>query len=368
YGLRFYSDGNVRTRRQVSLASAQTFSASRRATFNGREFVFLASGPLAGRWVSQSGASLVAGSAGQQTVAPTTEPTAAATSKPTTAPTSTPTVTPTSTPRTTASPRPSATAAPTQAPTVAPTVAPTATPTPAATAQPAAKWKSLVLIYRETDVTFTRADGTEYHLQARMSATMHDVVLDTVDRFRRSVGIWSGGLASTSLTIVEVPHPITTLNKLSGGYWVGPDSVEADLDRYAPTGTYDSIFVMWQAKDDSGEKIPVAGWGLTLPPGGWANGAGYSSIITPSQLWWWTSSSAPEEVFIHEWMHQVVYFNRDAGRMNLDLHGGTAYGYAQENGTWKRWLSDVMQGKVRDGDKFVGVSPQMWAAGTPSNP
>jgi hypothetical protein len=201
-----------------------------------------------------------------------------------------------------------------------------------------------------------------------MNDTMHDVLLDTLDRYQHSVRTWSAGYAAMDLTYVEVPHPITRLDKLGSGYWVGPDSVEADLDQYAPTGRYDSVFVVWQAKDDSGEKVPVGGWGLTLPPGGWANGAGYSSIITPSQLWWWTSSDVPEEVFVHEWMHQVIYWNEQNDRMDFDLHAGSTYGYEQENGTWKRWLTDVMQGKVRDGDHFIGVGPDDWAAGTPTNP
>ena len=231
-GVRFYADGSVRTRTPVDLARAGTFLASRRAIFAGRTFYFMSSGPLAGRWLSTRRATF-------QRVPPTTS-------------------------------------------------IPETEPSPA----PAATWKALVLVYRETDLTFERADGTNYHLQARMDGSMHNLVLDTLGRFRRSVSGWSSGLAAMEMDVVEVPHPLRSLDEFGAGYWVGPRSIASDIDEYVPPGKYDSVFVIWQAKDDAGEMVPVGGWGLSLPPGSWANGAGYSSIITPTWEWWWTNSSA----------------------------------------------------------------------------
>ncbi|HUR16623.1 MAG TPA: hypothetical protein VMZ33_05020 [Candidatus Limnocylindrales bacterium] len=306
-GVKFYASGSVRIRRPLTLQAAAEFETTRHATFAGREYYQLSSGPLAGRWVAGYRASLV----GQAGSPPPPEP---------------------------------------------------------AVPEPEATWKALALVYRETDVTFTRADGTDYHLQARMSAEMHGLVLDTLRRTKSSVTGWSSGLAAMQLTVVDVPHPLRALDKLSNSYWVGPRSVEADINEYAPPGAYDSIFVVWESKDAAGEKVPVGGWGLSLPPGSWANGAGYSSVTTPTQMWWWTSSEAPEEVFIHEWLHQVLYFHRDAGRMDFDLHAGAQYGYEPDNGSWKRWLADVMRGLVRDGNRYVGITPELWRAGSPTQP
>ena len=112
-------------------------------------------------------------------------------------------------------------------------------------------------------------------------------------------------------------------------------------------------------------QVPVGGWGLTLPPGSWANGAGYSSVIAPLAEWWWTGSDVPQEVFVHEWMHQVIFWHENNDRMRLDLHSGAQYGYGSSGGTWKGWLSDVMRGRVRDGDSYLGVKPDLWAVGTP---
>ena len=93
-----------------------------------------------------------------------------------------------------------------------------------------------------------------------------------------------------------------------------------------------------------------------------------SGPIEPHELWWWTGSSAPEEVFVHEWMHQVLFFHERAGRTNLDLHAGDKFGYKDKDGSWKTWLMDVMQGKVKDGSKTIGVSADVWASGKPSAP
>jgi hypothetical protein len=308
YGVRFYNDTNVRSRLSVTVDSATTYHADRKGSFSGRSFFFVTDGPLAGRWVSARTVNVVSQTSNDNTVSGTNP-------------------------------------------------------------DPLATWKGVVLIYPETDVTYKRSDGSTYHLQATMSSSMKNLVLDTLSRFHRSVYNWSGGLAALDLDIVTVPHAITSLDTLGTyTYWVGPRSVEKDIDTYAPAGKYDSVFVIWEHKDSSDEKVPVGGWGLTLPPGSWANGAGYSSVITPSYEWWWTDATYPEEVFVHEWMHQVIYFHENAGRLTFDLHAGESYGYSKTNGTWKAWLSDVMQGKVWDGNEYIGVTPELWAIGTPRNP
>jgi hypothetical protein len=341
-GVLFYANGRVRSRLPVYLATTATFKASHRATFEGRAWFLLTDGPLAGRWVGQGkGVDLLAAGAQLSRLSD-----ANATPGPTSVP---------SDPQ--ASPGPTDQLAPLAEP---------ARPAQSSAAL-AATWRAVVLLYPATDVTYTRSDGSDYHINVSMSGQMHDLVLDTVGRFQASVNAWSGGLARMDLDVVEVPHPVTSLDALGSNYWVGPNAVEADLNQYAPVGTYDSVFVVWQARD-ANETIPTGGWGLTLPPGAWANGAGYSSIITPSDMWWWTDSRAPEEVFVHEWMHQVVYWNESQDRLHLDLHAGAQYGYQAVNGTWQSWLSDVMQGNVWDTDHFTGVNAEMWAAGQPTAP
>ena len=348
-GVRFYSGGNIRVRQPVFMAGPATYSVSRRATFRGRTFYLVSDGPLADRWISErNGVTLVSNeSQASANVDLLRRPNAT----------------------------PSPTAPPTEpAPVSDEVIAPPAvSPSPAPSDPPAlsplaGSWKGIVLIYRDTDVTFTRSDGSDYHLQVHMSDAMHDLVLDTVARFQHSVSNWSSGMVEMPIDVVEVPHPLTSLDQFGSGYWVGPNSVEADINQYAPTGSYDSVFVIWQARDDAGQEVPVGGWGLTLPPGTWANGAGYSSIIAPAALWWWSESPAPEEVFMHEWLHQVIFWNEGKARPSVDLHAPDRFGYGPTGGTYRGWLSDVMTGHVPDGDHMNGITAAMWAADKPSAP
>lgn len=302
-GVRFYNKSRVSVRRSATLSSADYYDVSQRAVFNNKTWFYLTSGPLANRWVRKSSAvTLVKESTSDTTTS----------------------------------------------------------------VGPPATWKGLLLIYRHTDVTFTRSDGSTYRLRATMSDKMYSLSRDVVAKFVKAAGNWSDDYTAMDLKIVDVSRTLDELSQLSNGkYWVGPKSVRTELDKYAPTGTYDSIFVLWEAKDSDGVRVPTGGWGLTVSPGPWANGAGFSSIHTPAEYWWW-DVKYPQEVFVHEWLHQVLFFHENAGRLKLDLHGEAQYGYKAIDGSYKHWLSDVMRGLVKDGSKYIGLSYEIWRAGTPT--
>jgi hypothetical protein len=309
-GVRFHAKGRITTRRIATLSSPQAYQATRAATFSGRQYVLLATGPLAGRWVAKAAANL-------QQESSTGSPTADSSRS---------------------------------------------------TAAPLATWKTLVMFYRETDFTFRRADGSTYRLKARMGDSMYSLALKTVRSTVGTVNSWSGGMAALNMSIVEVPRPMTGLEPFGSGYWASPASVRSDLDRYAPTGAYDSVIVIFLPKDANGVVIPVPAWGLSLAPGPWSNGAGFSSVKTPLDNSWWTDAKHPDEVFVHEWMHQVLFFHEARGNVSLDLHAEAKYGYTNTQGTWKEWLSDVMQGKVKDGKKLLGMNADAWKSGRPTAP
>lgn len=304
-GVRFYNNSRLTVRRSATLAGADVFGVSQRATFNNRTWFLLADGPLANRWVKKSSSvSLVSSDTSDST---------------------------------------------------APALAP-------------ATWKAIVLVYRDTDVTFTRSDGSTYRLRAHMTDKMYNLSREVIDKFVNSSANWSGGFTGIDLTVVNVPRTLDRIEPLSGGkYWVAPKSVKPDMDKYAPAGSYDSVFVLWEAKDSAGVRVPTGGWGLTVAPGAWANGAGFSSIHTPAEYWWW-DVKYPQEVFVHEWMHQVLFFHENGGRLKLDLHATGQYGYGSVDGSYRAWLSDVMRGLVEDGGKLLGVNYEIWRAASPTRP
>ena len=85
-----------------------------------------------------------------------------------------------------------------------------------------------------------------------MSDEMYHLVVNTLEQAESSVHSWSHGLADWQLTVIDAAQPIAELEQLEDAYWVSPQAIAADLDRYAPAGRYDSVIVVWQANDDEG--------------------------------------------------------------------------------------------------------------------
>lgn len=230
-------------------------------------------------------------------------------------------------------------------------------------------WKVLVLVYRQTNLDYVTASGEERHLEATMSPAMEALVLKTVPT-PKLVASWSSGLAAQSQTVVHPTRPLTSLSPLGdGAYWVGPGDVAAELDLYAPSGSYDSVLVLWQPWD-ADDQVASWGWGLGLSPGPHSNGAAYATITVPpsDRSWWVTTMEYPGEVYLHEWLHGVIDYHHAHGAQVADLHNNAYFDYSDDDGSWRRWYSDLMQRHVPDpiSGAADGIGYRVWQAGTPS--
>lgn len=230
-------------------------------------------------------------------------------------------------------------------------------------------WKVLVLVYQETNLDYVDASGAMHHLEATMSPSMEALVLKTVPT-PALVANWSSGVAAQSQTVVHSPRPLTSLSPLgNGAYWVGPGDVATELDLYAPTGAYDSVLVLWQPWD-ADDYVPSWGWGLGLSASPHSNGAAYATITVPpsDRPWWVTTMDFPGEVYLHEWLHGVIDYHHAHGAQVADLHNNAYFDYADDDGSWRRWYSDLMQRHVRDpiSGAADGIDYRVWQAGTPS--
>ena len=233
---------------------------------------------------------------------------------------------------------------------------------------PPTSWKVLVLVYRQTSLDFVGAGGETRHLEATMSPSMEALVLKTVPT-PSLVANWSSGVAAQRQTVVYPPRPLTSLSPLGdGAYWVGPGDVAADLDVYAPPGTYDSVLVLWQPWD-ADDHVPSWGWGLGLSAGPPSNGAAYATITVPpsDRSSWITTMPFPGEVYLHEWLHGVIDYHHAHGAQVPDLHNTGYFGYSSDDNSWRSWYSDLMQRHVPDphGGAAVGIDYRVWQAGTP---
>jgi len=222
-------------------------------------------------------------------------------------------------------------------------------------------WKVLVLIYRNVDATYIDPVGNEQHVAHSMSDTDYAYVVQAASRLPATISTWSAGMAAMSLKIVTVTEPMQTLN--SNG---DPDEYQAlrEISIYNPGDIYDSISMVYSLNDIwiSG----VASVGLS----GRANAAGFSAVHVPINYVAW-GATYPEEIILHEWLHNVEGYYRSLGYDVPNLHDAEAYGYAPDpdsGGSWHRWYEDYMQNRIWNGAAYVGVPAEAWQTRVPAGP
>jgi hypothetical protein len=215
-------------------------------------------------------------------------------------------------------------------------------------------WKVLVLVYRNLDGTYTDKDGQLQHVTASMDDQDYQYARDTIDRFPLTVWDWSSGHAVMKVTTLTVNRTITSLNSPDGG--INEDIARPEIDAYNPNNNFDSILTVFSYKSD-------IVWGLaSVGLSSRANGAGFAMIHLPVRYSNW-QSVYPEEILVHEWLHNVEGFYRGLGYQVPGLHDGQQYGYQPDptqGNSWHRWYEDYMQNKVWDGTKYIGVPPEAW--------
>ena len=105
---------------------------------------------------------------------------------------------------------------------------------PAPTLKVMPVWKALLLIYHNTDVTYTDSDGSSQYLNTTLS---NEEVLKALWAFRQYTSIahdFSAGEALVQYDVVHIVRPITSISSLGDwGYWVSPSDIEPELDAYA---------------------------------------------------------------------------------------------------------------------------------------
>ena len=223
----------------------------------------------------------------------------------------------------------------------------------------AATWRALLLVYRSIDLP-----GDFRHTLSE------DEVAAGVDSFARFPALaaeLSGGEAAVAYEVARVDRPLGSLTPMGEGMrWPSPDDTRPELDRLASPGRWDSLFALWPQRDlASGAQVPTGGWGLAIRATEWSNGATYATVAnTDAGVW---ARPVVGEVWLHEWLHGVCdhYARRGFEMPPRDADGGGDAGYLQspENG-WSAYYRDLMTGRVRAGDRLVGIPPAAWRTGS----
>ena len=224
-------------------------------------------------------------------------------------------------------------------------------------------WKALLLAYPRIDVRL----GEGWFNRKRFTHELPETNLqDALHSFRAFPALaeeLSNGEAPVTAEIVVVEEPLRSVTSTGDQqFWPSPGDTRKELDRYAPAGRFDSLFVFWPNTNfQDGTNVPCAGWGLGSGPGDGTHGATYA-VVGNAQSWAWKIPIVGE-VWLHEWLHGVCRIFADKGDVmpEYDADGGGSHGYVQSPTTgWTSFYRDLMTGQVLEDGVRKGITAEAW--------
>jgi len=228
------------------------------------------------------------------------------------------------------------------------------------------------LLYRNVNSPWTDDNGKVWQVTSSVSDAEIAAYTSAVNQLPALMSYVSSGAMNATVTVVQSSRTITSLSSGCGGPYVTPDKVQADIDQYAPAGTYDSIIVGWSINNvgTATTNPPMNYWGCS-PMGQYSNthGATYSTVLFPAASWWW-NTTYPAEVFLHEWLIPVTVWFQDHGFPDVpNVEGGSnQYGISSDsNGSWvNTWYKPLMSGTLPTaGGLSPGITPARWLSTKP---
>lgn len=224
-------------------------------------------------------------------------------------------------------------------------------------------WKACLLLYRELDVLLPVGRWRRKRFRHRAAEREVDDALESFRALPHLLSSLTGGAARMTQEIEHVDHPLLSLTAESPSrFWPSPTDTRAKLDRVAPQGRCDSVFVLWPQRDfATGSAIPCDAWGLAIGASAWSNGATYAAIATaPTAAW---RGEAAGEVWLHEWLHGICQHFQQRGHAmpERDADGAELHGYARSTSHgWCDYYRDLMSGNVLENGRRVGIPLAAW--------
>jgi hypothetical protein len=224
-------------------------------------------------------------------------------------------------------------------------------------------WRSLLLIYPAIRVRV--ADPTGQPLQFDCSLSEAELIdaTESFKQFPSLVDELTLGQAKIQSDIQIAARELTSLTETGKGmYWPSPDDTRQEIDRLAPVGRFESMFVFWPQQNLIDHSfVPCAGWGLGMAASDWSNGATYAAVGS-AESWVWRIPVIGE-VWLHEWLHGVcAYFAGLGHKMpDGDADGGARHGYVQSPiSGWTDYYRDLMRCNVLDSGILTGIPLDAW--------
>src|SRR5258708_12826416 len=129
-------------------------------------------------------------------------------------------------------------------------------------------WKTLLLIYSGIGVSYRCQGNRSKRFAYVLSEQEVQDAINSFEKFPVLVEELTAGRASIQYQINRIERHLTSLTLIGQEmYWPSPDDTRDEIERFAPSGRYDSIFVLWPQRNlADGTPIPPGGWGLAIPP------------------------------------------------------------------------------------------------------
>ncbi len=246
-------------------------------------------------------------------------------------------------------------------------------------------WRFLVLVYGETDFTFTDGAGTTRRVVARMTDEEKRIVARQARLFvGEDLPLLSGGAGAGTVAVRFPDRPLDALSPYGTGWW--PSPAETAPER---RGLFDSVFVVWDPRGRdaaTGEPVWLGGAGGLTPYTGTEQT--YSAIVVDMLVVWGDSRN----VFKHEFGHSLLWFFEALGLTpspTVDNHAGpdsyvhcpTGEGYVWVDETlanpipnsiyndWSGFTHDYYSGTTAqpsDPARCLGIGSAAWAYGGPA--
>jgi hypothetical protein len=220
-------------------------------------------------------------------------------------------------------------------------------------------WKALLLVYREVDVKLGRRRFQHIASEQEIDDARHSFL-----GFPHLVEELTSGAARIDSKIIENREPLSSLTRRGQNeWWPSPDDTRVELDRRAPAGKFDSIFIFWPQHDfRRGNSVPGCAWGLGMGASDWSNGATYATVANaPSANW---KNETRGEVWLHEWLHGVCHHFAQRGHAmpERDADGAELHGYNRSpTQGWTGYYRDLMSGLVAENGDLVGIPLSAWS-------
>ncbi len=228
-------------------------------------------------------------------------------------------------------------------------------------------WRAILLIYTDINVRFGGHWFSRHTFRSQLSAREISDALESFNSFPALAQECSHGEVTVTITFAHSRDPLTSVTEMGEGmYWPAPTDTKLTLDEFAPSGSFDSVFVLWpQNNSQTGESLPSGGWGLGMGASDWSNGATYATVANAPTAAWQRPKIG--EVWLHEWLHGVCHHFAQLGYAmpDGDADGGGRHGYWQSDETgWCGFYEDLMRGQVQSGEQATGIPAEAWRRGS----